>query len=298
VLGSIALHRFITNGSLDEDRFRSMVHLGTRFLDNLVDGTRAPLAHVRRTTARTRKVGLGIMGFADALIALGIPYDDRRAVRFADRVASLLADAAREASETLARERGAYPEFQRSRDAERGAPPLRNATRTTIAPTGTIALIAGCSSGIEPVFGFVHARSAFSGEEVLHEVHPALAPALRAAGETPERWIPIISGAGTVRGLGRILPKALRRVFVGALEVAPEQHLAVQAAFQRHVESGVSKTVNLPSESTVEDVEAIYRRAFELRCKGVTVYRYGSKEGQVLCLPDDAAPGAARECGG
>ncbi len=298
VLGSIALQRFVRDGRFDEARLAETVRLGVRFLDDCVTATRHPLPLVRRRTLRARKVGLGVMGFADALISLGVPYDDRRALRIAEEVAALLVREARAASEALAEERGPFPAFPGSRDAEAGAPPLRNAARTTVAPTGTIALVADCSSGIEPVFAFVHERRAFGGEEVLRSVHPSLAPALRAARRDPDRWIPAVARAGTVRGLGRVLPAPLRRVFVGALEIAPAHHLAVQAAFQRHVESGVSKTVNLPAEAGRDDVLAIYREAFRLRCKGITVYRYGSREGQILCLPEDADEGSGRECAG
>ncbi len=295
-LGSLALPRFVSGGRFDRGRFAAAVRLGVRFLDDVVGTTRHPLAAVRRATLRTRKVGLGVMGFADALLALGIPYDAPAALRFAGEVASLLSREARRASEDLARERGPYPAFPLSRDAARGRPPLRNATRTTVAPTGTIALIAGCSSGIEPVFALVHARRAFGGEEILAEVHPALGPALAAAGRDPAKWIPRVARSGSLRALGAAIPAGLRRLFVTALEVPPGVHVRVQAAFQAHTDSGVSKTVNLPRDATPADVARAYRLAFDLGCKGITVYRYGSREGQVLCLPEDAEEGSAREC--
>jgi ribonucleoside-diphosphate reductase alpha chain len=275
-LGSIAVQRFVRGGSFDFDRLGEAVRLGVRFLDDVVTATRHPLAAVKAATLRTRKIGLGVMGFADALIAMGIPYDAPAALGIAEDLARFVSREARRASEDLARERGPYPAFRKGRDA--GRTPLRNATRTTVAPTGTIALVAGCSSGIEPVFALVHRRRVFGGEEIIEEVHPAL----RKAGLKP----------------GAELPEELRRIFVTALDVAPAHHVRVQAAFQAHTDSAVSKTVNLPREATPADVADVYRLAWELKCKGITVYRYGSRDGQVLCLPEDAEPGSARECAG
>ena len=295
-LGSIAVQRFVKGDGFDEDRLRETIRLGVRFLDDVVSATRHPLPAVKKATLRTRKIGLGIMGFADALLAMGIPYDSPAALAAADDLARFLSAEARKASEELARERGPYPAFRGSRDAKR--PPLRNATRTTVAPTGTVALVAGCSSGIEPVFALHHRRRAFGGEEVLDEVHPLLGPALARAGLDPAEWSRRISRAGSLRALGAEAPEDLRRLFVTALEVAPAHHVRVQAAFQAHTDSAVSKTVNLPRDATPADVADVYRLAWELKCKGITVYRYGSREGQVLCLPEDAEPGSARECAG
>jgi ribonucleoside-diphosphate reductase alpha chain len=304
-LGSVAVQRFVRGGSFDRERLGEAVRLGVRFLDDVVTATRHPLPAVERATLRTRKIGLGVMGFADALLALGVPYDAPEALAVARDLARFVDREARAASEALARERGPYPAFRRSRDAARGRRPLRNATRTTVAPTGTVALIAGCSSGIEPVFAFVHSRRAFGGEEVLEEVHPALAPALERAGVAPGEWIPRLAKGGTIRRPGGsvrasepTLPEAVRRLFVAAHDVLPEQHVRVQAAFQEHVDSAVSKTVNLPRDATPRDVLSAYTLAWMLGCKGITVYRYGSREGQVLCLPEDAEEGSARECAG
>ncbi len=297
-LGSLAVQRFVKDGGFDRPRLAEAVRVGVRFLDDVVTATRHPLAEVSRATLRTRKIGLGVMGFADALLEMGIPFDAPAALEAASDLARFLSREARRASEELARERGPYPAFRGSRDAARGRPPLRNATRTTVAPTGTVALVAGCSSGIEPVFALLHRRRAFAGEEVLEEVHPLLAPALQPAGLDPAAWIPRVAKAGSLRALGDAAPAELRRLFVTALEVPPDQHVRVQAAFQAHTDSAVSKTVNLPREATPADVEGVYRLAWELGCKGITVYRYGSREGQVLCLPEDAEPGSARECAG
>jgi ribonucleoside-diphosphate reductase alpha chain len=298
VLGSLAVQRFVRDGHLDGERFAAAARDAVRFLDDVVTATRHPLPEVAAATPRTRKIGLGVMGFADALLACGIPYGSREALRFAEDLASLLGAAAREASEALARERGPYPAWRRSRDAARGRRPLRNATRTTVAPTGTVALVAGCSSGIEPVFALVHRRRAFAGDETLEEVHPLLAPALERAGLPPAEWIPRVAAAGSLAACGPAIPADLARTFVTALEIPPAAHVAVQAAFQARTDSAVSKTVNLPRGATPADVEAVYRLAWESGCKGITVYRYGSREGQVLCLPDDAPTGAPRDCAG
>jgi ribonucleoside-diphosphate reductase alpha chain len=304
-LGSIAVQRFVRGDGFDRERLGEAVRLGVRFLDDVVTATLHPLPAVERATLRTRKIGLGVMGFADALLALGVPYDDPAALAIARDLARFVDREARSASEALARERGPCPAFRRSRDAAAGRRPLRNATRTTVAPTGTIALIAGCSSGIEPVFAFIHSRRAFGGEEVLEEVHPALAPALERAGLDPSAWIPRLARApslrdpgGSVRAAGREIPEGIRRLFAAAHDVPPEQHVRVQAAFQESVDSAVSKTVNLPRQATPSDVLSVYTLAWALRCKGITVYRYGSREGQVLCLPEDAEEGSARECAG
>ena len=297
-LGSVALQRFVRGKDLDWDRLGETVRLGARFLDDVVTATRHPLPEVERATLRTRKIGLVVMGFADALIAMGIPYDAPAALQTADQVARFVDREARAASEDLARERGAYPTFRKSLDAQRGRRPLRNATRTTVAPTGTIALVAGCSSGVEPVFALVHRRRAFAGAEVLEEVHPALEPVLRKAGLRPPEWIPGIARTGSIRALRDRVPEAVRRLFVTALEIPPEQHVRVQVAFQEHVDSAVSKTVNLAADAGPGEVLQAYALAWGLGCKGITVYRYGSREGQVLCLPEDAEPGGARECAG
>ncbi len=297
-LGSIAVQRFVLGGAFDHDRLREAVDLGVRFLDDVLEATRHPLEAVRLGTRRTRKIGLGVMGFADALIAMGIPYDAPEALSAATDLMGFLSREARRASEALARERGPYPAFRRSRDAERERRPVRNATRTTVAPTGTVALVAGCSSGIEPVFALLHRRRAFGGEEILEEVHPALLPALDRAGLPAADWIPRIARAGSLRAAGGEVPERLARLFVTALEIPPAHHVRVQAAFQARTDSAVSKTVNLPGAATPADVAAVYRLAWESGCKGITVYRYGSREGQVLCLPEDAEPGSARECAG
>ncbi len=277
-LGSVNLGRFERGGRVDEDRLGACVRDGVRFLDDVLDANVWPLPEIADVSRRNRKIGLGVMGFADLLVRLGVPYDAPEALRVADEVMALVSREAHAASEALARERGAFPGFGTSALARRGLPPRRNATVTTIAPTGTLALIAGCSSGIEPLFALAYVRRALDASE-LREEHPLLADALRAAGA--EGALATVRAMGRARGIQGV-PEPVRRLFATAHDILPEAHVRMQAAFQRHVDNGVSKTINLPRAATVEDVAGAFRLAFELGCKGITVYRDGSREKQVL----------------
>jgi len=277
-LGSVNLARFERAGRVDFDALGACVRDGVRFLDDVLDVNVWPLPEIAAISARNRKIGLGVMGWADLLVRLGIPYDAPEALAAADEVMGFVARTARETSEALARERGPFPGFATSALARAGRAPRRNATVTTIAPTGTLALIAGCSSGIEPLFALAYVRKALDASE-LREEHPLLAAALRGAGA--EAALATVRTMGRARGI-RGVPEAVGRVFATAYDVSPEGHVRMQAAFQRHVDNGVSKTINLPRHATVEDVAGAYRLAFELGCKGITVYRDGSREQQVL----------------
>src|SRR6266498_2437117 len=304
-LGSANLARFERGGRLDHDALAACVRDGVRFLDDVLDVNVWPLSEIADVSHRNRKIGLGVMGWADLLVRLGVPYDAPEALRVADEVMAFVSREAHAASEALARERGPFPGFATSALAAQGVAPRRNATVTTIAPTGTLALIAGCSSGIEPLFALAYVRRALDASE-LRDEHPLVAEALRAAGAG--------AALATVRTMGRArgiqgVPEAVGRVFATAYDVSPEAHVRMQAAFQRHVDNGVSKTINLPRHATVEDVAGAYRLAFELGCKGITVYRDGSREKQVLtsgarrngeeCPPCEAAlvlSGGCRTC--
>jgi ribonucleoside-diphosphate reductase alpha chain len=277
-LGSVNLARFEHAGRVDFEALGACVRDGVRFLDDVLDVNVWPLPEIAAISARNRKIGLGVMGWADLLVRLGIPYDAPEALAAADEVMGFVARAARETSEALARERGPFPGFATSALARAGRAPRRNATVTTIAPTGTLALIAGCSSGIEPLFALAYVRRALDASE-LREEHPLLAAALRGAGA--EAALATVRTMGRARGI-RGVPEAVGRVFATAYDVSPEGHVRMQAAFQRHVDNGVSKTINLPRHATVEDVAGAYGLAFELGCKGITVYRDGSREQQVL----------------
>ncbi len=277
-LGSVNLSLFERGGRVDYPRLGACVRDAVRFLDDVLDQNTWPLPQIREISRRNRKIGVGVMGWADLLVRLGVPYDAPEALAAAEEVMGFVAREAAAASEALAAERGPFPGFATSALARRGLPPRRNATVTTIAPTGTLAIIAGCSSGIEPLFALAYVRRALDASE-LREEHPLLPGALRAAGAAEA--LPTVRAMGRARGI-RGVPDAVGRLFATAHDVAPEAHVRMQAAFQRHVENGVSKTINLPRTATVEDVAGAFRLAFELGCKGITVYRDGSREKQVL----------------
>jgi ribonucleoside-diphosphate reductase alpha chain len=277
-LGSVNVGLFERGGRVDLDALGACVRDGVRFLDDVLDVNVWPLPQIAQISQRNRKIGLGVMGWADLLVRLGVPYDAPEALGVADEVMGLVAREARAASEALARERGAFPGWPTSALARRGLAPRRNATVTTIAPTGTLALIAGCSSGIEPLYALAWVRRALDATE-LRDEHPQLAASLREAGA--EAALATVRAMGRARGIQGV-PEAIGRVYATAHDVSPQAHVRMQAAFQRHVDNGVSKTINLPRHATVDDVADAYRLAFELGCKGITVYRDGSRENQVL----------------
>jgi ribonucleoside-diphosphate reductase alpha chain len=285
VLGSINLSHTLLGErpacTIDWEKLRRLAHLGVRFLDDVITVSRHPLPQIAELTQGNRKVGLGVMGFADMLIRMGIAYDEPKAADVGGKVMKFIADEADRASEQLVGERGPFPNFSKSILANRPRP-LRNAIRTTIAPTGTISIIAGCSGGIEPIFAVAFERRVLG--TVLREVHADLETLSRKEGfQIPDGLMQQIIRTGVVRPFPEI-PALVRKLFVTSREVPPLQHLAIQAAFQRHTDNAVSKTLNLPAETTVEEVREIYLKAFELGCKGVTVYRDTSRKSQVLAV--------------
>ncbi len=292
-LGSVNLGHFAAGGAVDFDGLRDAVRLGVRFLDDAIEMSRYPLPAIDEIVKGNRKIGLGVMGWADMLIELGIAYDSEEALALAHRVMGFVAEEALAASRDLAARRGAFANFPRSVFAARGEPGRRNATVTTVAPTGTLSLIAGCSAGIEPIFAVVFERHVLGGEELL-EVQPALERAARAGGF----WTDDLVSRLATEPLGAVagVPEAVRRVFVTAHEVGPEWHVRMQAAFQQHVDNAVSKTVNLPAWATAAEVEQIYRLAYELGCKGITIYRDQSRQEQVL-VRHNGRRMVCRECG-
>jgi ribonucleoside-diphosphate reductase alpha chain len=279
-LGSIDVGRFVAHGDLDWERLRECIHDAVRFLDDVIDANRYPLLEIERATKATRKIGLGIMGWADALVALDIPYDSDTAIELADRLAAFLEDESLEASAELAARRGPFPAWYGSRWQLTGSRPLRNATTTTIAPTGTISIIAGCASGIEPIYALAYRRNVLDGAELM-EVNPAFQRVAAERGFASPELFAAIAEHGGVRGNAAV-PEDVQRRFPTAHDVDVSMHVRMQAAFQRHVHAAVSKTINLPREATAGDVKAAYQLAYELGCKGITVYRDGSREGQVL----------------
>lgn len=293
-LGSVDLHKHLLPDAsgLDWERLRRTVHLGVRFLDDVIDTNVYPLPQIAEVTRTNRKIGLGVMGLADALIALGIPYASERAVALAHEVMAFVLAEARAASRALAEERGPFPAWEGSRPEQAGEAPLRNATVTTIAPTGTIALLAGCSSGIEPLYAVAYVRRALDGKARLEIFHPQLERVARARGFWSEDLRAHVLATGTLEGAPGV-PEDVRALFATAHEIAPEWHVRMQAAFQAHVENSVSKTINLPRDSRPDDVAGAYLLAYRLGCKGITVYRDGSREGQVLATQPDGKPVAA-----
>ena len=276
VLGSVNVSRMIEGrGSprIDWQRLAGAVALAVRFLDDVVEVNHYPIPEIARTTRASRKVGLGVMGWADLLIRLEVPYDAPEAIRLGGRVMRFIRLHAYKASEVLARERGAFPNLRQSRFAKKG-PRLRNATLTTIAPTGTLSLIAGCSSGIEPIFAPVYLREAAGME--LREIHPLFRQAAEEAGIASDDFFHEVGKRGGLRGIAGV-PAEMRRLFRTAHEIAPADHVRMQAAFQKYTDNAVSKTVNLPESATPSDVEEAFLLAHRLACKGVTVYRYGTR---------------------
>lgn len=287
-LGSINLARFFVHKDgvpgVDWNRLREIVHLSVRFLDNVIDASEYPLERISLTVRKNRKIGLGVMGWADLLYQLKLPYDSRRAVTLAEKLMDFIQKEARSASKTLAAEREPFPAYETSVFKEQNIGPYRNATTTTIAPTGTLSIIAGCSSGIEPLFALCFVRQVMDGEK-LAEANSFFVQALHDAQCYSESLMQEVVEKGSIRKMD-FLPEELRSVFVTAMDITPEWHLKMQAAFQKYTDNAVSKTVNLPHSATQEDIYKIYWMAYEEGCKGVTVYRDGCKSVQVLCTGD------------
>jgi ribonucleoside-diphosphate reductase alpha chain len=274
--------------AIDWEKLTRTVHLGLRFLDNVIEVGRWPAEAITAQTRANRKVGLGVMGFAELLILLGIPYASDQAVAVADELMRHIAGEALTASHQLAHERGVFPSWEQSIYAREGLQ-LRNATRTSIAPTGTLSLIAGTSASIEPLFALAYHRENVLDGRSLNEFNPLFLRYARRARFASNELLAALEVSGSLAKLPGV-PREARELFRTALEIAPEDHLRIQTAFQRHVDNAVSKTINLPHTATAEDVRRIYLSAWELGLKGVTVYRYGSKGQQVLQLGLDEAP--------
>ncbi len=278
-LGSINLSNMVNNGGVDWERLGSVVEKAVHFLDNVIDMNRYTLPEIEARTKGNRKIGLGVMGFADFLIRLGIPYNDPAALELAEKVMAFIRDRGRKASRELALQRGSFPNFDLSTLKGRWDA-MRNATITTIAPTGTLSIIAGVSSGIEPIFALAFVRHVLDGKELL-EVHPLFEAIAKRENFYSENLMKAIAERGHLYDLPQV-PERFRRLFVTAHEILPEEHIRMQAAFQKYTDNAVSKTVNFPHEATVEDVEKVYLLAYELGCKGVTIYRDRSRQRQVL----------------
>jgi ribonucleoside-diphosphate reductase alpha chain len=285
-LGSINLVHFVKekNGTnaVDWERLRTQIWDGVRFLDDVISVNRFPLDEVARMTLGNRKIGLGVMGFAELCILLGVSYASEQAIRLAEELMSFIAHEAKLASARLAEERGVFPNWNASIFASTGTR-MRNATLTSIAPTGTISIIAGTSSSIEPLFALAYRRRHVLGDQTLTEFNPLVRRHLERLGHDTSKLLESIASTGRLNSTSEV-DEETRKLFVTALEISSEHHVRVQAAFQKHVDNAVSKTVNLPSEASPADVAAVYRLAYRLGCKGVTVFRYGSKSEKMLEL--------------
>lgn len=289
-LGSINLACFYLPGhnddadpardGIDWAELRRVVHLSVRFLDNVIDASLFPLPRIAETVRKNRKIGLGVMGFADLLFELGVPYNSREGIALAERVMGFVQEEGHKASAELAKERGPFPAYPASTYAKAKKGPYRNATVTTIAPTGTLSIIAGCSSGVEPLFALCFTRNILDGERLV-EVNPYFEAALAATGLAGHELMDSVVAKGSIQDMD-FLPAKLRKVFVTAMDIEPVWHLRMQAAFQRHTDNAVSKTVNLSNTATEQDIFDIYWLAYKEGCKGVTVYRDGCKSIQVL----------------
>lgn len=285
-LGSINLARMVKERDVDWNELRRLVRIAVHFLDNVIDANKYPLKQIEELTLGNRKIGLGVMGFAEMLIELGIPYQSEAALEMAEKIMKFISEEATRRSVELAQTRGSFPNFAQSTWPQRGFKAMRNATLTTVAPTGTISIIAATSSGIEPLFAISYMREVMEGTHLL-EVNPLFEQAAKERGFYSDRLMQQIARLPSIQELESI-PLDLRQLFLTTFDISGEWHVRMQAAFQKYVDNAVSKTVNLPADASIEDVRHIYLLAHELKCKGITVYRYGSKKAQVLYLAEQA----------
>lgn len=278
-LASINLTKVVEDKKINWEKLKNLIEWGILFLDNVIEVNKYPLEQIRDITLANRKIGLGVMGFADMLIKLEIPYNSQTALKLAHSLMRFIHKQSLVTSMRLAETRGVFPNFNKSIYAGKNMR-LRNATVNTIAPTGTISIIAGCSSGIEPLFAISFVRNVLSGTR-LFEVNPLFEEIAKKKGFYNEEVLSKIAKKGSLQSI-RNIPDELKKIFVTAFDIEPTEHLFIQAAFQKYTDNAVSKTINLPENATVDDVAKIYIKAHELKCKGITIYRYNSKEKQVL----------------
>jgi len=266
---------------VDWDKLETTVKKAVHFLDNVIDANNHPLSEIKKNTEANRKIGLGVMGWADMLVQLRIPYNSTEAVKLADKVMGFIKEKSHQTSSELGKERGNFPNWEKSVYYEKKIP-MRNSTVTTIAPAGTISIIAGCSSGIEPLFAISYIRTVMDNTKLV-EVNPFFEEEAKKRGFDTKDLMKKIAQKGSIQDPDFIgIPEDVKKVFVVSHDIAPEWHVRMQAAFQKYTDNAVSKTINLPNQATVGDVETAYRLAYQLGCKGVTIYRDGSREAQVL----------------
>ncbi len=279
-LGSINLVKFIKNNKIDYDELKETIRIAVRFLDNVIEMNNYPIKQIDEMTKKNRKIGLGIMGWADLLVQLNIPYNSNEAISLAEEVMKFIRDEGRNMSMELAQVRGSFPAFEKSIYPSLGFKAMRNATITTIAPTGTISIIAGASSGIEPYFALAYYRNVMDNNK-LPEVNPYFLEKAHEGKFYSENLLNKLADAGNTHNLTEV-PEDIRKVFVTSHEISPEWHVRMQAAFQKYTDNAVSKTVNFQNSATIEDVAKVYMLSYDLGCKGITIYRDGSRDNQVL----------------
>jgi ribonucleoside-diphosphate reductase alpha chain len=283
-LGSINLSKMVSHQGVDFEKLRTTVHNSVRFLDNVIEMNQFPLKKIEDIVRGNRKIGLGVMGWADMLMKLGIQYNSEDALNFGEEIMGFIQKESKAASRQLAVERGPFPNFSKSVFALRNEPPIRNATTTTIAPTGTISIIAGASSGIEPLYAICFVRNVLDGTKMI-EVNTVFEAIAQKEGFYSKSLMEQIAKSNSVQNIEEI-PPSIRRIFVAAHDIAPSWHIRMQAAFQKHTDNAVSKTVNFRNEATREDISEVYFLAYKTGCKGVTVYRDGCRQNQVLSTSD------------
>lgn len=281
-LGSINVANFVKNGEIDFPRLKKVIHLAVRFLDDVIEMSDYKLPETQKVVSANRKIGLGVMGFADLLFQLEIGYNTDAAVNIAEKLSSFLQKEARSASEKLGVERGSFPNFKESIFAKSEYKAMRNATVTTIAPAGTLSMITDCSSGIEPLFGLVYTKHVLDGSEMIYS-NRYFENTLKHNSLYSNELMRLISQVGSIQSLKEI-PANIKAVFVVTDDIAPIWHVRMQAAFQKNTDNAVSKTINLPSSASLEDVKQAFQAAYSLGCKGITIYRDSSRDRQVLSL--------------
>jgi ribonucleoside-diphosphate reductase alpha chain len=287
-LGSINLSKVIRENTINWKKLKELIHLGVRFLDDVIDANKYPSPQIEKITHANRKIGLGVMGFADALIKMGISYNSKRALKIAEKIIKFMQREGHIASQQLARERGDFPNFKESIWKTREKyKHMRNASVITVAPTGTISIIAGCSSGIEPLFAVSFVRNVMKGTRLL-ETNKLFEEMARKRKFHSKKLFMQIAKLGSVQKISKI-PKDVKKLFVTALDISPPWHVRMQAAFQKYTDNAISKTINLPENASPNDVRKAFWLAYKLKCKGITIYRYGSKPNQVLTFGDEDA---------
>ena len=279
-LGSINLSKMVKEGKVDWEKLKSVVHTAVHFLDNVIDANKYPLPQIEKNTKENRKVGLGVMGFADMLVKLNIPYNSKKALNLAEKVMNFIQEESKKASAELAKKRGTFPNFKGSIWDKKGIK-VRNATTTTIAPTGSISMIADCSSGIEPIFSLVYYKHVLEGEKLLY-INSEFEKVAREKGFYSRKLMEkIAENKGSCQNIAEI-PEEIKKVFVTALDISYQDHVKMQAVFQKYTDNAVSKTINMPDHTTKSEVKDAFLLAWKLGCKGITIYRDKSRKEQVL----------------